>query len=63
MNKPALLEKISSTTGDIVFAQRLQQVMETCEAGLFTNAAMGIDREMVLENVLDILERTEAALL
>lgn len=63
MNKQLLSEKIGRATGAPQLSERLQKILFLCEAGTFTNASMGESREDLLQQVTEIFEKTDAALL
>ncbi|MGQ0739839.1 MAG: BatD family protein [Bacteroidota bacterium] len=63
MNKQALMATMNERLTDKSLSGQLLLVLETCEAGMFTNAALSESKEELLCQAKDVLEKTDTALL
>lgn len=63
MNKQVLSGKMNQVTGGTQLSGQLMQVLEICEAGIFTHAYMEESRENLLQQAKEIFEKTDRALL
>ncbi len=63
MNKHQLSEKMNSGLKDTTLSQTLLEVLEKCEAGIFTNASLEEDRVGLLQRVRTVMEKAGESLL
>lgn len=63
MNKQVLSARMNNVTGETLLSGQLLKLLETCEAGIFTNASLGESRENLLQQAKEIFEKTDRALL
>lgn len=63
MNKRQLAEKMNSRLKDTTLSQTLLEVLEKCEAGIFTNARLEEDRMSLLQRVRAVMDKATASLL
>ena len=63
MNKKELLTVMNRQMGNATLGEQLIRVLETCEAGMFTQALTGADWQLLLEQTRELLEQTDARLL
>jgi hypothetical protein len=63
MNKQELSARMDRLLNDPSFSQSIQQVLEKCERGIFTNASNDDDKEKLLEQVKMVMGKAGEALL
>jgi len=63
MSKELLAAKMNLIGVETEVKEKLFQILQQCEAGMFTNAILEIDREDILIRVKEVLEKIRAALL
>ncbi len=63
MNKKQLSEKMDSLLLDTTLSQTLLEVLEKCEAGIFTNARLEDDRMELLQRVRTVMDKATESLL
>lgn len=63
MNKQQLAEKMNSRLKDKSLSASFLEVLEKCEAGIFTNARLEEDREVLLQRVRTVMDKAGEALL
>ncbi len=63
MTKQALVRKMNELTPDSDLSLQLIAILEKCEAGIFTCAILAENREQLLRQTREVLEKTDAALL
>ena len=59
----SLAEAMNARLSDPGLARQLVQLLETCEAGMFTNAVLGDSRELLLQQTKEVFEKADAGLL
>lgn len=63
MSKQVLGTKMKEAIPDSFLAIQLTAILEKCEAGIFTRALLAENREQLLQQAREALEKTDAALL
>lgn len=63
MSKQSLGRKMKEVIPDSSLAIQLMAILEKCEAGIFTNASLPVNREELLQQTREALEKADAALL
>ena len=62
MNKEKIATKLKESKVDEVLIDDLKNILQQCEAGIFTNARLKADKELLLVKTKDVLEKINKSL-
>ena len=61
VNKETLVKKLQEDNIDEQWIRRLQHILIICEAGMFTNASLGNDKNKLVQDTKGLLDEMNAA--